>query len=152
MSNQSFKHDGMSLVIKERLQDEGGVIAVPEHLAHQPFKNGDEYIAEAVFVFNEDLPEALRLASPIPTTAAESSVQVATNTEEDMTKIADFVTVKGERSRTYSFVGAQDLVVTGVVKFRQEADGSHRLEVATGQKLFVQGWTVLLIDSDEWSF
>lgn len=154
-----FQKDSVLYVLKERHEDQGGVIAIPADVT-APYKNDDGVYHTAVqFFFDSELPAdngtPLVVNAETASTApveSEDYVQFDSNHVygEVMSKI-DFVTLKGERSRTYSFVGQSDLVVGGVTKFRQEEDGSHRLETSGGNKLFVRNWNTLIIDADDWS-
>lgn len=135
----------------ESYPDRDGVIAIPSTLDQKPFKDEEgNYIPQAVFYFLDEI-NGLWTNSDVYYSAEPVVQQNIEPRSDTMAKTTIEMTAVNERSRTYSFVGAQDLVISGVAKFAQEADGSHRLETDGGVKLFVQGWNVLIIDADDWS-
>lgn len=62
----------------------------------------------------------------------------------------EFIEIKGERSRVYTFPG-QTVRVENVVKLCVRPSGTHRLETASGQKFIIApSWLSIAIDADAW--
>jgi translation elongation factor P/translation initiation factor 5A len=58
-----------------------------------------------------------------------------------------------ERKRTYLYHDGKELAFTDVKEVCIRLSGSHRLNLANGEKVVVNsGWLAIRLDADAWSF
>lgn len=64
----------------------------------------------------------------------------------------EWITIAGEKSRTYIFPGGNRVTVEGVVTLCVRPSGTHRLQTQNGKKVIVAaGWLAIEVDATEWS-